>query len=221
MNTNNNNNISNSETQAVETKKLNRRNFLKAVGIGTAGVAAASMVGCTPGSRTAVTEQRPRGEMTYRVNPHSGDRVSLLGHGHMRLELEYNADGQAIGIDQNIANDLIDYAIENGVNMFDTAPGYTRGWSEASLGLALKRHPRDKWLISTKMSNLNGPFDRQSCIEMYQRSRERMQVEVIDYYHLHNVGRSIQNFHQRYIDNGVLDYLLNEKAEGRIRNLGW
>ena len=215
MNTNNNNNINNSEP-----KKLNRRSFLKAMGVGTAGVAASTMVGCTSGNR-ATPNQRPRGEMTMRYNPHSNEWVSLLGHGHMRLELEYNAEGQAIGIDQNIANDLIDAAIAGGVNMFDTAPGYTRGWSEASLGLALKRHPRDKWLISTKMSNLNGPFDRQSCIEMYQRSRERMQVEVIDYYHLHNVGRSIENFHQRYIDNGILDYLLNEKAEGRIRNLGW
>jgi len=204
----------------TESKKLNRRSFLKAMGIGTAGVAASAMIGCSSGeSRTA--PERKRGKMTMRYNPHSNEYVSLLGHGHMRLELEYNAEGQAIGIDQNIANDLIDSAIAGGVNMFDTAPGYTRGWSEASLGEALKRHPREKWLISTKLSNLNGPFDFQSCIEMYHRSRERMQVDVIDYYHLHNVGRSIENFRQRYIDNGVLDYLLNEKKEGRIRNLGW
>lgn len=49
-------------------------------------------------------------------------------------------------------NGLIDYAIEHGVNYFDTAPIYGQGWSETVTGKALKRHPREKFLIATKMS---------------------------------------------------------------------
>jgi predicted aldo/keto reductase-like oxidoreductase len=209
----NNNNINN-----IETKKLNRRSFLKAMGIGTAGVATA-MVGCKPRNSVSAVEEI-QGEMTLRTNPHTGDKVSLLGYGCMRFPLRTNAEGLE-EIDQDITNDLIDYAMANGVNMYDTAPGYIRGWSETATGIALKRHPRESFFVSTKASNQRGPFGFDDCVAMYRKSLRDMQVDYIDYYHLHSVGASIESFHQRFIDNGFLKFLQNERAEGRIRNLGW
>ena len=80
--------------------------------------------------------------MTYRVQHGSGNQISLLGFGMMRLPN-----------DQDEVNSLVDYAIEHGVNYFDTAPMYMRGRSEVLTGNALARHPRDKFFIATKMSN--------------------------------------------------------------------
>ena len=78
--------------------------------------------------------------MTYRVQHGSGNQISLLGFGMMRLPN-----------DQDEVNSLVDYAIEHGVNYFDTAPMYMRGRSEVLTGNALARHPRDKFFIATKM----------------------------------------------------------------------
>ncbi len=155
--------------------------------------------------------------MEYRTNPHTGDRVSLLGYGCMRWPVHKNAEGQD-EIDQEKVNEMVDFAIAHGVNYFDTAPVYIRGWSEAATGIALKRHPRDKWFIATKASR---GVTLEEGRQMYLNSMRELQVDYIDYYLLHAVGSSIESFHERFVDNGLLDYLLAERAAGRIRNLGW
>ena len=97
-----------------------------------------------------------QGEMTYRVNPNSGDKVSLLGYGMMRLPIEGGADlrqNPDAQVDQEMVNEEIDYALEHGVNYFDTAPVYTRGRSEGVTGIALSRHPRNSYYIATKLSS--------------------------------------------------------------------
>ena len=49
-----------------------------------------------------------------------------------------------------------------------------------------------------------------------------LQVDYIDYYLLHSVGNGeFETFENRYIKNGMLDYLLKEREAGRIRNLGF
>ena len=201
-------------------KSLTRRDFLKVTGTG-AVLSAAALAGCRPAGRPSAEEgaggEIPTDKMEYRTNPHTGDRVSLLGYGCMRWPLRTGADGQQ-EIDQEKVNELVDFAIAHGVNYFDTAPVYIRGWSEGATGKALARHPRDKWFIATKASrNVNleeGKF-------MYRNSMKELQVDYLDYYLLHSVGSSIESFHQRFIDNGFLDFLLEERAAGRIRNLGW
>ena len=77
--------------------------------------------------------------MTYRVQHGSGNQISLLGFGMMRLPNN-----------QKEVNELVDYAIAHGVNYFDTAPRYMRGESEVLTGNALARHPREKFFIATK-----------------------------------------------------------------------
>ncbi|MDR1671077.1 MAG: aldo/keto reductase [Alistipes sp.] len=203
-------------------KDISRRDFLKLAGAG-AVVSAASLVGCKPSSRGGssgaggYTGETSAADMAYRTNPHTGDRVSLLGYGCMRWPVRKNADGQD-EVDQEKVNELVDYALAHGVNYFDTAPVYVRGWSESATGIALSRHPRDSYFIATKASR---GMTLEEGKAMYRKSLSDLRVDYIDYYLLHNVGSSIESFRQRFVDNGLLDFFLAEKAAGRIRNLGW
>ena len=206
-------------------KEINRRNFLKIVGTGTAATTAV-MYGCKPNNTVSAEGgaigEVPTDKMTYRINHNTGDKVSLLGYGCMRWPLRQKTDGSGEEeVDQDTVNELVDYAIAHGVNFFDTAPVYVRGWSETSTGIALKRHPRDKFFIATKLSNQRGKWTKEEGIAMYRKSLHDLQVDYLDYYLLHSLGASIEQFKARFINNGLLDFLLKEKAAGRIRNLGW
>lgn len=130
---------------------MNRRDFLKIVGISTVG-ATAAFYGCTPDKKKSgeSTKEVPVGKMTYRQFPPNEDKVSLLGYGCMRWPTLPAPGGDGNVIDQEEVNRLVDYAIEHGVNYFDTAPVYVQGWSEKSTGIALKRHLRDKFFVVPK-----------------------------------------------------------------------
>ena len=203
-------------------KNINRRNFLKVVG-GTALASAAVLPGCKnrqEAAHTATTEVSTD-QMTYRTNPKTQDRVSLLGYGMMRLPNIPSPDGTSSTIDQEAVNELVDYAIAHGVNYFDTSPVYMQGGSEKATGIALKRYPRDKYFVATKLSNFSN-YTRENSITMYRKSFENLQVDTIDYYLLHSIGNGgIETFRARYIENGMLDYLVEERKAGRIRNLGF
>ncbi|HIZ26817.1 aldo/keto reductase [Barnesiella sp. An55] len=203
-------------------KNINRRNFLKVLG-GTAIASAAVLPGCKnrqEAAHTATTEV-PTDQMTYRTNPKTQDRVSLLGYGMMRLPNIPSPDGTSSTIDQEAVNELVDYAIAHGVNYFDTSPVYMQGGSEKATGIALKRYPRDKYFVATKLSNFSN-YTRENSITMYRKSFENLQVDTIDYYLLHSIGNGgIETFRARYIENGMLDYLIEERKAGRIRNLGF
>ncbi|HJB73440.1 MAG TPA: aldo/keto reductase [Candidatus Barnesiella merdigallinarum] len=203
-------------------KNINRRNFLKVVG-GTALASAAVLPGCKnrqEAVHTATTEV-PTDQMTYRTNPKTQDRVSLLGYGMMRLPSIPSPDGTSSTIDQEAVNELVDYAIAHGVNYFDTSPVYMQGGSEKATGIALKRYPHDKYFVATKLSNFSN-YTRENSITMYRKSFENLQVDTIDYYLLHSIGNGgIETFRARYIENGMLDYLVEERKAGRIRNLGF
>ena len=215
-------------------KEVSRRNFLKTLGVGSVATAAA-MYGCKPDNTShpplpsldelgAATSPPSGGglggAMTYRTNPHTGDKVSLLGYGCMRLPMRANEE-----IDQDAVNEQIDYAIAHGVNYFDTSPRYMRGLSEKSTGIALSRHPRDKYFIATKMSNQADDKylrSREGSIALYHKSMAELQVDYLDYYLLHGIGNGgMEDFKERFLDNGILDFLLKERQSGRIRNLGW
>lgn len=210
-------------------KDINRREFLKRLGLGTAAVSAVSLAGCGTKQTTASESGNELGEiptdkMTYRVNPTTGDKVSVLGYGCMRWPTipDPEHDGEDL-IDQETVNRLVDYAIEHGVNYFDTSPAYCKGRSEKATGIALSRHPRDKYFIATKLSNFSpSTWSRQASLEMYHNSFKELQVDYIDYLLLHGIGMGgMESLNGRYIDNGVLDYLLKEREAGRIRNLGF
>ena len=89
-----------------------------------------------------VIESNPE-DMTQRINPNTGDKVSLLGYGMMRLPEKEVIEGATFELDQENVNELVDYALAHGVNYFDTAPVYCQGLSEQATGIALSRHPRN------------------------------------------------------------------------------
>lgn len=207
-------------------KKINRRDFFKLAGAGTVASAAA-LYGCSnksnSGSESAARGEIPTDKMVYRTNPKTGERVSLLGYGCMRWPTRKKADGSGDEIDQEAVNELIDYAIAHGVNYFDTSPAYVQGLSERATGIALKRHPREKFFLATKLSNFSpSSHSREESMAMYRRSFRDLQVDYIDYLLLHGIGMGgMEALHSRYLDNGMLDFLLKEREAGNIRNLGF
>lgn len=207
----------------MEKNKIDRREFLKTLGLGAAATTVA-LYGCAPksGSGTSAPQgEVPTDRMTCRTSSSTGDRVSLLGYGCMRWPLLETPAADGNPIDQETVNTLVDYALAHGVNYFDTAPVYLQGFSERSTGIALKRHPRESYFVATKMSNFSNPT-RENSLAMYRQSFRELQVDYLDYYLLHSLGgKGIETFRQRFIDNGVLKFLQGERAAGRIRNLGW
>ena len=196
-------------------KDIDRREFLKRLGI-TAGGAMAIMAleplkawGDVKKDRTQDVDIR----MTYRVQHGSGEHISLLGMGMMRLPRD----------NQDLVNDIVDYAIAHGVNYFDTSPMYGGGMNESITGAALSRYPRDKYYVATKMSNYDKRiWTLEGSKEMYEKSFENLRVDYIDYYLLHGVGQGgMENLQGRFLDNGLLDFLLKEREAGRIRHLGF
>ena len=208
----------------MNNKDISRRSFLKLFG-GGAMATAAVFVGCKDKKTEEVTNEYknqvepPVGKMTYRTNPNSGDKVSLLGYGMMRLPTKPDNSDE---FDQEMINREVDYAIGHGLNYFDTSPVYCRGLSERCTGIALSRHKREEYFVATKLSNFNRDFwPREKSIEMYRNSMKELQVDYIDYYLLHSVGGGMEEFNGRYVDNGIMDFLMAERKAGRIRNLGF
>ncbi len=204
-------------------KDISRRKFLKLMG--AAGITATGLAACA-GKETAkevsASREIPKDKMTYRINPTSGDKVSILGYGCMRWPTLPEPEANGNVIDQEAVNELVDYAIEHGVNYFDTAPVYVQGWSERATGIALKRHPRDKFFVATKLSNFSN-YTRENSLAMYHKSFKELQVYYIDYYLLHSVGGGdgMGLLMDRFFNNGMIDFLLKEREAGRIRNLGF
>ena len=212
------------------TKEINRRSFLKLLG-GSALASSALLSGCKEKekahSSSHVPQEPPIGEMTYRTNPKTGEKVSILGYGMMRLPVisEGGRNKQDAPIDQEMVNQQIDYALEHGMNYFDTSPAYCRGLSERATGIALSRHPRESYFIATKLSNFSpATWSRQASMEMFENSLRELQTNYVDYLLLHAIGMGddgVQDLHNRYLDNGILDWLVEQREKGRIRNLGF
>lgn len=193
---------------------IDRRDFLKRLGLGAGS--AAAMMALNPlkaMAGTANPQATGGNSMSYRTQKGTGEQISLLGLGMMRMP----------GNDQALVNKIVDYAIANGVNYFDTAPMYTGGRNEGITGAALSRHPRDKYYIATKMSNYDeSTWSAKVSKAMYEKSFSELKVDYIDYYLLHGIGLGGMNdFEGRFIKNGMLDFLVKEREAGRIRHLGF
>ena len=207
---------------------MSRREFLKRLGLGAAASTVALATGCgtrnnpVSGDRSASGEV-PTDKMTYRTNPKTGEKVSLLGYGCMRWPTLGKAGGdRSDDLDQETINSLVDYALAHGINYFDTSPAYCKGQSERATGTALKRHPRESYYIATKLSNFSPEtWSREASMQMYRNSFRELQVDYIDYMLLHGIGMGgMEALHGRYLDNGMLDFLVAEREAGRIRILG-
>lgn len=210
---------------------MNRREFITHSAAAIAGTSVL-LSGC---KKTALHNGQPsdlmgNGKMATRVNPNSGDKVSLLGFGMMRLPVVAGGTAREnpdSSIDQEAVNAMVDYALAHGVNYFDTSPAYCQGESERSTGIALSRHPRSSYFIATKLSNFSPEtWSAAESKAMFERSLQSLQTDYVDYLLLHGIGMEIkgdgiQTLNGRYIDNGILDWLVEQKRQGRIRNLGF
>lgn len=151
--------------------------------------------------------------------------VSLLGYGCMRLPTTSNSSARDCQdeIDQDMVNRQVDDAIAHGVNYFDTSPAYCKGRSEHAMRIALSSHPRDKYFIATKLSNFSpDTWSQEASIAMYRNSLKELQVDYLDYMLLHGIGMGgMEAMKGRYLDNGMLDFLIGKRKAGRIRNLGF
>ena len=143
-------------------------------------------------------------------------QLSALGLGAMRLPV---IDGNDAQIDEAAAARMVDLAMEQGVNYYDTAWGYHGGNSELVLGRALKRHPRDRFYLADKfpgydLSNMG------KVEEIFEEQLKKCQVDYFDFYLFHNVCE--MNI-DAYLDPkyGIFDYLMKQKENGRIRHLGF
>ncbi|MCM1579348.1 MAG: aldo/keto reductase [Ruminococcus sp.] len=143
-------------------------------------------------------------------------KLSALGFGAMRLPV---IDGDDSRINETLAAQMVDYAMEKGVNYYDTAWGYHNGNSEIVLGKCLSKHPRDSFYLASKFPGYdlsNMPKVR----EIFPRQLEKCQTDYFDFYLIHNVCEMNIN---EYLDPkyGIIDYLLEQKKQGKIRHLGF
>ena len=147
-------------------------------------------------------------------NEACGERLSRLGFGCMRLPL--TADK---AIDEAKLQRMVDYAIAQGVNYFDTAWPYHSGLSEIAIGKALRRHPRDRWLLANKYPGHQIAASYNPA-EIFEEQLKKCGVDCFDFYLLHNV---YENSFGVYTDPkwGILDYFREQKRLGRIRHLGF
>lgn len=143
-------------------------------------------------------------------------KLSALGVGTMRLPV---MEGDDARIDEAAAEKMFDLAIREGVNYFDTAWGYHSGNSELVTGKLLSRYPRESFYLASKfpgydLSNMD------KVEEIFEQQLKKCRVEYFDFYLIHNVCE--MNIDD-YVDpkHGILDYLLKQKANGRIRHLGF
>ena len=149
-------------------------------------------------------------------NDFCGLKLSSLGFGTMRLPTINN---DVAKIDENAVKKMVDYAISNGVNYFDTAWGSHMGESENVMGRVLSTYPRDSYYLATKfpgydVSNI-GKNEK-----IFEKQLEKCKVDYFDFYLVHNVCEKNVN---EYLDSslGTVEYLISEKKRGRIKHLGF
>lgn len=142
--------------------------------------------------------------------------LSVLGMGAMRLPV---IDGIYANIDQKKTEKMVDYAIEHGVNYYDTAWGYHDGQSEIAIGKALSKYPRESYYLTTKFPGYD--LSNMGKVEIiFEEQLKKCGVEYFDFYLFHNVCE--MNI-DAYLDPkyGIFEYLKRQKENGRIRHLGF
>jgi len=143
--------------------------------------------------------------------------ISALGLGCMRLPV---LDGDDTKIDEAATQEMVDYALANGINYFDTAYGYHGGNSEKVIGRCLAKHPRESYYISSKFPGYDlANFEK--IEEIFNEQLERTGVGYFDFYMFHNVNEKNIDLYLNEEKYGLMAFLLEQKKQGRIRHLGF
>ncbi len=152
--------------------------------------------------------------MVYR--DFQGIQLSALGMGAMRLP---TVNGNDAEIDSAAVEEMVAYAMEQGVNYYDTAWGYHNGNSELVMGKALAKYPRDSFYLATKFPGYD-LSNMPKVKEIFEKQLEKCGVDYFDFYLFHNVCE--MNI-DAYLDEkyGIYAYLIEQKKNGRIKYLGF
>lgn len=145
-----------------------------------------------------------------------GLKLSALGFGSMRLPVK---NGVYSDIDETAAREMIAYAMKNGVNYYDTAWGYHDGMSETVMGKLLSEYERESFYLASKFPGYDlGNMGKAE--EIFGKQLKKCRVEYFDFYLIHNVCE--MNI-DAYLDEkyGILEYFGKQKADGRIKHLGF
>ena len=143
-------------------------------------------------------------------------KLSALGLGCMRLPCINNEEANP---DQAATQEMVDYAMANGINYYDTAWGYHYGKSESVIGEALSKYNHDDFYIATKFPGYDlSSFDKYE--EIFEKQLEKCKVDYFDFYLFHNVCESNIDAYVND-DKGLREYLLEQKKNGRIKHLGF
>ena len=146
-----------------------------------------------------------------------GKKLSALGFGAMRLPVIDGDDGR---IDEAAALRMVDTAMQNGINYYDTAWGYHGENSELVMGKALSRYPRDSFYVATKFPGYD-PSNWGKVEEIFEQQLKKLGVEYFDFYLFHNVCEMNIDAYLNDEKYGIYSYLMKQKQNGRIRHLGF
>ena len=124
-----------------------------------------------------------------------GEKLSALGFGTMRLPLLPGGDSSKI--DARQVDMMVDYAIENGVNYFDTAFPYHGGMSEKVIAASLKRYPRDSYFLATKYPGhqISESYDPE---KIFETQLKKCDADYFDFYLLHNLGEARTEYFDKF-----------------------
>ena len=146
-----------------------------------------------------------------------GKKLSALGFGAMRLPVIDGDDGR---IDEAAALRMVDTAMQNGINYYDTAWGYHGENSELVMGKALSRYPRESFYVATKFPGYD-PSNWGKVEEIFEQQLKKLGVEYFDFYLFHNVCEMNIDAYLNDEKYGIYSYLMKQKQNGRIRHLGF
>ena len=136
--------------------------------------------------------------------------------GAMRLPV---IDGDDSKIDEAAAAEMVAYAMEHGINYYDTAWGYHGGQSVIVMGKLLRGYPRESFCLASKFPGYD-LANMDKVEEIFEKQLEKCRVDFFDFYMFHNVCE--MNI-DAYLspEYGIYDYLIEQKKKGRIRHLGF
>lgn len=149
--------------------------------------------------------------MLYRTIKKTGDKISTLGFGLMRLPQKFGR------INEKKSEYLVRYAVDNGLNYLDTAVPYHRGQSEPFLGKLLESGIREKVKIATKL-----PFwavdTHKELFTTLDKQLQKLKTDRVDYYLLHSLNK---NAWEKLLRLNVLDFIEKSIKNGKIINIGF
>ena len=158
--------------------------------------------------------------MKYRLLGKTGEKVSALGFGIMRMPM---VDNDYSRIDYQASAEMVHYAVEHGVNYLDTSWPYHshemsgEGDSEPFVGKIVKEIGRDKVFIATKMPiwQIRSKADMQL---IFHKQLKRLQTDYVDFYLVHNIRRL---FWDNMVRLELFSFLDSLQREGKVRHIGF